>query len=521
MFASTLARLGHTPNIASLFVQTSKQTHSAVNQRPSLAIITGATGKRGYAKKFASLYRTLQKELEPVSMANENQQKSQMLPSEQNYVYVRSVADDDGLKINFKYKFSENSEKEFTFNRMKSDLLRSVFARMEQNIANKLFGKKENKKKAKNMPTTDVTSEAVDSKITITLELKHNDQMVDLDTINALAWTDGANLVINGINYVVKLNPPNVKSLSLPKMIMAGFAVYPAVDIEFASVEDCQFTWFKKRLPFEKKKRSKSQGSSDGLEVNGDTDNHIPVGFGGWIKAHDGFAYEVLNEDVGRHLKLICVPRNSDVIGREVEIDSKHPIQSGPGRCPFEDRILFTTELSPVGSFRVVTYNILANLYADQEYTRDVLYPYCAPYALTFDYRKPLLLKEINGYNCDILCLQEVDTSAFANDLQPILSKSSDMTGIFARKGGQVAEGCAVFFRRTKFRSLWSEQVTIAEVLLKNPKFAPFLSKLQTNETLITSNYGPMVSFTAGTSRGCGTTWKVAVGVQHTFVLSS
>jgi len=48
-------------------------------------------------------------------------------------------------------------------------------------------------------------------------------------------------------------------------------------------------------------------------------------------------------------------------------------------------------------SFRVVTYNILADLYTDSEYTRTVLHPYCPPYALTIDYRKQLILKELIG----------------------------------------------------------------------------------------------------------------------------
>lgn len=44
-----------------------------------------------------------------------------------------------------------------------------------------------------------------------------------------------------------------------------------------------------------------------------------------------------------------------------------------------------------------MSYNILADAFADTEFTRNELYPYCAPYALTIDYRKQLLLKEILG----------------------------------------------------------------------------------------------------------------------------
>lgn len=48
-------------------------------------------------------------------------------------------------------------------------------------------------------------------------------------------------------------------------------------------------------------------------------------------------------------------------------------------------------------SFRVISYNILADTYADSDFSKDVLYPYCPQYALDMDYRKQLILKEIIG----------------------------------------------------------------------------------------------------------------------------
>lgn len=48
-------------------------------------------------------------------------------------------------------------------------------------------------------------------------------------------------------------------------------------------------------------------------------------------------------------------------------------------------------------SFRIMSYNILADTYADSDFSKDVLYPYCPQYALDMDYRKQLILKEIIG----------------------------------------------------------------------------------------------------------------------------
>jgi len=50
-----------------------------------------------------------------------------------------------------------------------------------------------------------------------------------------------------------------------------------------------------------------------------------------------------------------------------------------------------------VFSFRVVTYNILADIYADSDFSRDYLFSHCPADILSIDYRKQLLLKELIG----------------------------------------------------------------------------------------------------------------------------
>jgi len=57
-----------------------------------------------------------------------------------------------------------------------------------------------------------------------------------------------------------------------------------------------------------------------------------------------------------------------------------------------------TKNLLLVFSFRVVTYNILADIYADSDFSRDYLFPHCPAEILRIDYRKQLLLKELTGF---------------------------------------------------------------------------------------------------------------------------
>ena len=65
----------------------------------------------------------------------------------------------------------------------------------------------------------------------------------------------------------------------------------------------------------------------------------------------------------------------------------------------------FTPDYLGGDEFRVMSYNLLADLYADSDFSRTHLHPQCPPYALSIDYRKQLLIKEILGFHSDIICL--------------------------------------------------------------------------------------------------------------------
>ena len=51
--------------------------------------------------------------------------------------------------------------------------------------------------------------------------------------------------------------------------------------------------------------------------------------------------------------------------------------------------------------FRVVSYNVLAELYATRQ-----AYPYADPWALQWAYRRKLILQELEEAQGDIVCLQ-------------------------------------------------------------------------------------------------------------------
>lgn len=97
--------------------------------------------------------------------------------------------------------------------------------------------------------------------------------------------------------------------------------------------------------------------------------------------------------------------------------------------------------------FRVLSYNILAEQYAPSE-----RYPYCPSWALSWNYRKQGIIKEILSYESDVICLQEVESLQFSEFFQVELEKLG-YEGIFCPKSRArtmedwgVVDGCATFF---------------------------------------------------------------------------
>lgn len=193
--------------------------------------------------------------------------------------------------------------------------------------------------------------------------------------------------------------------------------------------------------------------------------------------------YLVQSSDVGHKLKVVCTPRNGSKTGPSVECISTCTVEAGPGICLFESRHLYTQTRLPNHQFRVVTYNLLADLYADSDYSRTTLFPYCPPYALAIDYRKQLFMKEILGYNGDIICLQEVDSKIFDLDLVPFL-RMSDYVGTFQPKGN-TAEGLATFFNSNKFSLIRNYGLNIGENIQTLDIFNDLWIKIQNNEPLV------------------------------------
>ena len=104
--------------------------------------------------------------------------------------------------------------------------------------------------------------------------------------------------------------------------------------------------------------------------------------------------------------------------------------------------------------FTTMCYNVLCDKYATRQY-----YGYCPAWALTWDYRKKLILDDIKNFNADVITLQELETEQFYQFFLPEL-RQYDYDGIFSPKSRaktmsendkKHVDGCAIFFKTSRF----------------------------------------------------------------------
>ncbi|CAL1300296.1 unnamed protein product [Larinioides sclopetarius] len=378
-------------------------------------------------------------------------------------VFVKHIEDEKKMKILFNLALPDLPERTFTFLRSKEEKLEVTLSRMKLKILEAVSKNLNKRKKKKNSETVDEH----DSQFPLNLSLLKDGESIDNELMNMNAWTENVQLKINDRVYDIVENPPSVLHLSLPKNIMSGFPVYPKVELEYCSKEQCDFIWYKNI--------SKSEKSSVNKTANIQCEN--------WLILSENYFYVAKKTDVGCKLKVSCVPKNGEKIGTEEIAVSTGLIQAGPGNCPFERRHEFTKNVTGPGMFRCVSYNILADLYADSEIARTEFFPYCPAEFLMLDYRRQLYLKEIIGYNADIICLQEVDRKVFYDDLVPVLT-SAGLDGIYSEKGGQVVEGLSLFYRTSKFRVLEAQSKILSNAVANEPVLKPIQDKLAENEKL-------------------------------------
>lgn len=248
-------------------------------------------------------------------------------------MYVRCVEEEDKIQLSFEYSHKRGELRTFNALRPQNEELGRCLERIAANVS-----KKVEKKKKKSEPGTDQESSLV------VKALYQNEQEIPNGTSTKEALSQGNIVTINGVRLVIEVNAPACLGLSIPESIMAGFPIFPKIDIEFADLEDCDFCW--EKLKYEREINEEAERGSK-KQKSDNVKNKIVKS----IKICNSLHYTPTNEDIEFHLKLTCLPKSGDRTGKPYSAESKFAVGAGPGLCPFENRQLYTKTVTQNGKY--------------------------------------------------------------------------------------------------------------------------------------------------------------------------
>ena len=227
-----------------------------------------------------------------------------------------------------------------------------------------------------------------------------------------------------------------------------GIPIFPWVTVKYSSVDKFSFKWMRLSADYEVKNRKQKKKDKTGVEVEKT---------GQMTVVSNMERYTPTKEDIGCKLTVSLELKEgfSGYSGAVQANTTKNPVQAslmdGNEVIPYKLRHIHTAKRLESPGFRIMSYNILADCYANTEFTLDKLAPYMEKkYIDLSGHRLPLLIDEISGYNCDIVALQEVEKSTFEKTLTNRFSLNN-MGGAYAQKDKQ-KDGVAIFYCQNRFK---------------------------------------------------------------------
>ncbi|XXH00044.1 hypothetical protein Hte_006385 [Hypoxylon texense] len=152
-----------------------------------------------------------------------------------------------------------------------------------------------------------------------------------------------------------------------------------------------------------------------------------------------------------------------------------HLKEQAPVPIPPNPRVPITIQ-EDVGSdkerIRVLSWNTLCDKYATS-----TLYGYTPASALSWEYRKESIIRELCDRNADVICLQETAMDAFDMFFTPELAKRG-YRGVFypktrvkhmMGKDQQTVDGCSIFYKSDKYILLDKQLVDFRQTAINRP----------------------------------------------------
>ena len=176
---------------------------------------------------------------------------------------------------------------------------------------------------------------------------------------------------------------------------------------------------------------------------------------GGDLVLQDSASYTPKPEDVGKSVSVLIVPTRPGHDGRGCEeaYRFKNVVEQLPWMpivSPIRDDWTQHRSASERDDLRVLTYNILADLYTSRDVDQHLMYAHCDLSHLIRWRRMPMLIYEILSYEADVICLQEVDATIYDTLLRPVL-ENKGYQGFYSNKASTQQEGCAMFWSTSCF----------------------------------------------------------------------
>ena len=250
------------------------------------------------------------------------------------------------------------------------------------------------------------------------------------------AWSTAATLSVGAdTQLAVFFEPAEVCELLLPAIPLVGIPMRPLVTTVRCEPSGCSWLW------------ERQESTEAGWEVCGTEAEYQPVA------ADEGALLRVRAEPPAPSTAATDEAREAalSLLGRVTEAVSA--VELPPTRTQHQQRIasMASSSSSSSSSFRLLSYNLLADSYSRNWDGPHAIHSYCNPSLTKASRRMPKLLHEVLSFCPDVLCLQEVDKTWYQQLWLPMLSARGYTGRLTLKRGQGSSEGVATFVRDGAF----------------------------------------------------------------------
>ena len=259
-------------------------------------------------------------------------------------------------------------------------------------------------------------------------------------SIGATAWQGATDLRINHDDFPqtlpISYNPACVTEISLPRRIIVGCCIIPRIRLEFGLLDDCQMVWTKKHAKDQERTvigygpmytpTDEDIGSTLALDVL-PSDGHQKPGIGAITDSHGFFRRRFGDAAPAASAASAETPGMRKGWADTLVTAGRPPpppptVEPFPALWPLHARHA-AARARPTPALRVCTYNLLCDQFCDTERGRAQLFAAVPAAGLHAHFRAQLAVRELVGYDADIVSLQEVEVRAFHAPASPAQTK--------------------------------------------------------------------------------------------------